>query len=132
MKIESEQNQQQFNQLEEERDQLLKKIQDMEQRQVLEEEDIELEVAENQASTAAATEQIAALSEQLRVQTEVMNNLTKEQNALRQERDMYKKKAEEIEQVKILLLVGCFWWLKMWTQLREMDKMKSILWSYTQ
>lgn len=132
MKIESEQNQQQFNQLEEERDQLLKKIQDMEQRQVLEEEDIKLEVAENQASTAAATEQIAALSEQLRVQTEVMNNLTKEQNALRQERDMYMKKAEEIEQVKILLLVGCFWWLKMWTQLREMDKMKSILWSYTQ
>lgn len=112
MKIESEQNQQQFNQLEEERDQLLKKIQDMEQRQVLEEEDIKLEVAENQASTAAATaaatEQIAALSEQLRVQTEVMNNLTKEQNALRQERDMYMKKAEEIEQVKILLLVGCF------------------------
>ena len=108
MKIESEQNQQQFNQLEEERDQLLKKIQDMEQRQVLEEEDIKLEAAENQASTAAATEQIAALSEQLRVQTEVMNNLTKEQDALREERDMYKKKAEEIEQVKILLLVGCF------------------------
>lgn len=108
MKIESEQNQQQFNQLEEERDQLLKKIQDMEQRQVLEEEDIKLEVAENQASTAAATEHIAALSEQLRVQTEVMNSLTKELNALRQERDMYKKKAEEIEQVKILLLVGCF------------------------
>lgn len=108
MKIESKQNQQQLNQLEEERDQLLKKIQDMEQRQVLEEEDIKLEVAENQASTTAATEQIAALSEQLRVQTEVMNSLTKEQNALRQERDMYKKKAEEIEQVKILLLVGCF------------------------
>lgn len=100
MKIESEQHQQNFKQLEKERDQLLKKLEDVEQGQVLEEGDIKLEVAESQASAAAALEQIASLSEQLRVQTEVMNNLTKEQDALRQERDMYKKKAKELEQVK--------------------------------
>ncbi|PFX22637.1 hypothetical protein AWC38_SpisGene12827 [Stylophora pistillata] len=100
MKIESEQHQQNFKQLEEERDQLLKKIEDFEQGQVLEEGDIKLEVAENQASTAALSEQIATLTEQLRVQTEVMGNLRKEQGALRQERDMYQKKAKELEQVK--------------------------------
>lgn len=100
MKIESEQHQQNFKQLEEERDQLLKKIEDFEPGQVLEEGDIKLEVAENQASTAALYEQITTLTEQLRVQTEAMGNLRKEQGALRQERDMYQKKAKELEQVK--------------------------------
>ena len=85
-----------------ERDQLLKKIQDMKQRQAVEAGD-KPAVTDNQAATAAASEQITALCGQLQVQTEVIENLTKELDTLTRESETYKKKAEELEKTKVLL-----------------------------
>lgn len=100
LKIENEQKQQHCNQLEEERDTLLKRLADIEQRQKIELEEIEPEINDTQASTAAS-EQVTALCQQLEVQTEVLSNLKEDLAALRQENEMLKKKAEDLEKGKV-------------------------------
>lgn len=101
LKIENEQKQQHCNQLEEERDTLLKRLADIEQRQKIELEEIEPEINDTQASTAAS-EQVTALCQQLEVQTEVLSNLKEDLAALRQENEMLKKKAAaDLEKGKV-------------------------------
>lgn len=100
LKIENEQKQQHCNQLEEERDALLKRLADIEQRQKIELEEIEPEINDTQASTAAS-EQVTALCQQLEVQTEVLSNLKEDLAALRQENEMLKKKAADLEKGKV-------------------------------
>ena len=100
LKIENEQKQQHCNQLEEERDTLLKRLADIEQRQTIELEEIEPEINDTQASTAAS-EQVTALCQQLEVQTEVLSNLKEDLATLREENEMLKKKAEDLEKGKV-------------------------------
>lgn len=87
MTIESQQNQQRFCQMEEDHDQLLKKLADVEQRP--------------QDDTEAKSDQILNLSEQLQEQTEAVDRLKKELDAVSQEREVYKKKVEELELAKV-------------------------------
>ena len=100
LKIENKQKQQHCSQLEEERDALLKKLADVEQRQTIELEGIKLETTDTQASVAAS-EQVTALCQQLQVQTEVLSNLKEDFDAIRQENEMLKKKAEDLEKGKV-------------------------------
>ena len=100
IKIEKEQKQQQCSQLEDERNMLLKKLADLEQRQTLEVDEIKPEITDTQAA-AAASKQVKELCEQLQVQTEALSNLKEELDAVRQESEMYKKKAEEFEKGKV-------------------------------
>lgn len=102
LKIENEQKQQQCNQLEEERDTLLKKLADIEQRQTIELEEIKPEITDTQAS-AAASEQVTVLCQQLQVQTEVLSNLKEDLVAVRQENEKLKKKAEDLEKGKVII-----------------------------
>lgn len=102
LKIENEQKQQQCNQLEEERDTLLKKLADIEQRQTIELEEIKPEITDTQAS-AAASEQVTELCQQLQVQTEVLSNLKEDLVTVRQENEKLKKKAEDLEKGKVII-----------------------------
>lgn len=102
LKIENEQKQQQYNQLEEEHDTLLKKLADIEQRQMIELEEIKPEITDTQASVAVS-EQVTALCQQLQVQTEALSNLQEDLDAVRQENEMLKKKAEDREKGKVII-----------------------------
>lgn len=102
LKIENEQKQQQCNKLEEERETLLKKIADIEQRQTIELEDIKPETTDTQASVAAS-EQVTELCQQLQLQTEALSNLKEDLHATRQENEMLKKKAEDLEKGKVIM-----------------------------
>lgn len=86
MTIESQQNQQRFCQMEEDHDQLLKKLADVEQRL--------------QDDTEAKSDQMLNLSEELQEQTEAVDRLREELDAVSQEREVYKKKVEELELAK--------------------------------
>ena len=101
LKIENEQKQQQCNKLEEERDTLLKKIADIEQRQTIELEEIKPEITDTQASVAAS-EQVTELCQQLQLQTETINNLKEDLDAERRENEMLKKKNEDLEKGKVI------------------------------
>lgn len=102
LKIENEQKQQQCNKLEEERETLLKKIADIEQRQTIELEDIKPETTDTQASVTAS-EQVTELCQQLQLQTEALSNLKEDLHATRQENEMLKKKAEDLEKGKVIM-----------------------------
>ena len=102
LKIENEQKQQRCNQLEEERDTLLKKLADIEQRQTIDLDEIKPEISDTQAS-AAASEQVTGLCQQLQVQTEVLNNLKEDLDAVRQENEVLKKNAEDLEKGKVII-----------------------------
>ena len=102
LKIENEQKQQQCSQLEEERNNLLKKLADVEQRHTIELEESKPEITDTQASVAAS-ELITALSQQLQVQTEALSNLKEDFDAVRQENEMLKKKAEDFEKGKVII-----------------------------
>lgn len=102
LKIENEQKQQQCNKLEEEREILLKKIADIEQRQTIELEDIKPETTDTQASVTAS-EQVTELCQQLQLQTEALSNLKEDLHATRQENEMLKKKAEDLEKGKVIM-----------------------------
>ena len=87
MKIQIEQKQQQYLQIEEDHNNLLKKLADMEQKQASE-------------GVGVDSGQITVLSQQLEIQTGVLARLEEELEAVRHERETYKKMAEEQKKVE--------------------------------
>lgn len=88
IKIESEQKQQQYQEMVEDYNNLLKKLADVEQTQASEEAGKDLE-------------QIAGLSQQLEIQTEVLTRLKEELESEKLENERYKQKVKELEQTKV-------------------------------
>ena len=88
IKIESEQKQQQYQKMEDDYNNLVKKLADMEQTQASEEAGKELE-------------QITELSQQLEIQTGVLTRLKEELESEKLENERYKQKIEELQQTKV-------------------------------
>ena len=88
--IESEQSKQDYHQMEEDHNKLLKKLADVEQKQ-----------AQAQDDALANSGQVAGLTQQLQVQTEALSMLKEDLDNVRQEREVYKKKVEELELIKV-------------------------------
>lgn len=88
IKIESEQKQQQFQKMEDDYNNLVKKLADMEQTQASEEAGKDLE-------------QITELSQQLEIQTGVLTRLKEELESEKLENERYKRKIEELQQTKV-------------------------------
>ena len=88
IKIESEQKQQQYQKMEDDYNNLVKKLADMEQTQASEEDGKDLE-------------QITELSQQLEIQTGVLTRLKEELESEKLENERYKRKIGELEQTKV-------------------------------
>lgn len=88
IKIESEQKQQQYQKMEHDYNNLVKKLADMEQTQASEEAGKDLEL-------------ITELSQQLEIQTEVLTRLKEELESEKLENERYKRKIGELEQTKV-------------------------------
>ena len=88
IKIESEQKQQQYQKMEDDYNNLVKKLADMEQTQASEEAGKDLE-------------QITELSQQLEIQTGVLTRLKEELESEKLENERYKRKIGELEQTKV-------------------------------
>ena len=88
IKIESEQKQQQYQKMEDNYNNLVKKLADMEQTQASEEASKDLE-------------QITELSQQLEIQTGVLTRLKEELESEKLENERYKRKIGELEQTKV-------------------------------
>lgn len=88
IKIESEQKQQQYQKMEDDYNNLIKKLADMEQTQASEEAGRDLE-------------QITELSQQLEIQTGVLTRLKEELESEKLENERYKQKIEELQQTKV-------------------------------
>ena len=88
IKIESEQKQQQYQKMEDNYNNLVKKLADMEQMQASEEAGKDLE-------------QITELSQQLEIQTGVLTRLKEELESEKLENERYKRKIGELEQTKV-------------------------------
>ena len=88
IKIESEQKQQQYQKMEDDYNNLVKKLSDMEQTQASEEAGKDLE-------------QITELSQQLEIQTGVLTRLKEELESEKLENERYKQKIEELQQTKV-------------------------------
>lgn len=88
IKIESEQKQQQYQKMEDDYNNLVKKLADMEQTQASEEASKDLE-------------QITELSQQLEIQTGVLTRLKEELESEKLENERYKRKIGELEQTKV-------------------------------
>ena len=88
IKIESEQKQQQYQKMEDDYNNLVKKLADMEQMQASEEAGKDLE-------------QITELSQQLEIQTGVLTRLKEELESEKLENERYKRKIGELEQTKV-------------------------------
>ena len=88
IKIESEQKQQQYQEMVEDYNNLVKKLADVEQTQASEEAGKDLE-------------QITGLSQQLEIQTEVLTRLKEELESEKLENERYKQKVKELEQTKV-------------------------------
>ena len=88
IKIESEQKQQQYQKMEDNYNNLVKKLADMEQTQASEEAGKDLE-------------QITELSQQLEIQTGVLTRLKEELESEKLENERYKRKIGELEQTKV-------------------------------
>ena len=88
IKIESEQKQQQYQKMEDDYNNLVKKLADMEQTQASEEAGKDLE-------------QITELSQQLEIQTGVLTRLKEELESEKIENERYKQKIEELQQTKV-------------------------------
>ena len=88
IKIESEQKQQQYQKMEDNYNNLVKKLADMEQTQASEEAGKDLE-------------QITELSQQLEIQTGVLTRLKEELESEKLENERYKRKIEELQQTKV-------------------------------
>lgn len=88
IKIESEQKQQQYQKMEDDYNNLVKKLADMEQTQASEEASKDLE-------------QITELSQQLEIQTGVLTRLKEELESEKLENERYKQKIGELEQTKV-------------------------------
>ena len=88
IKIESEQKQQQYQKMEHDYNNLVKKLADMEQTQASEEAGKDLE-------------QITELSQQLEIQTGVLTRLKEELESEKLENERYKRKIGELEQTKV-------------------------------
>lgn len=88
IKIESEQKQQQYQKMEDDYNNLVKKLADMEQMQTSEEAGKDLE-------------QITELSQQLEIQTGVLTRLKEELESEKLENERYKRKIGELEQTKV-------------------------------
>lgn len=88
IKIESEQKQQQYQKMEDDYNNLIKKLADMEQMQASEEAGKDLE-------------QITELSQQLEIQTGVLTRLKEELESEKLENERYKQKIEELQQTKV-------------------------------
>ena len=88
IKIESEQKQQQYQKMEDDYNNLVKKLADMEQTQASEEAGKDLE-------------QITELSQQLEIQTGVLTRLKEELESEKLENERYKQKIEELQQTKV-------------------------------
>lgn len=88
IKIESEQKQQQYQKMEDDYNNLVKKLADMEQTQASEEAGKDLEL-------------ITELSQQLEIQTGVLTRLKEELESEKLENERYKQKIGELEQTKV-------------------------------
>lgn len=88
IKIESEQKQQRYQKMEDDYNNLVKKLADMEQMQASEEAGKDLE-------------QITELSQQLEIQTGVLTRLKEELESEKLENERYKQKIEELQQTKV-------------------------------
>ena len=88
IKIESEQKQQQYQTMEDDYNNLVKKLADMEQTQASEEAGKDLEL-------------ITELSQQLEIQTGVLTRLKEEFESEKLENERYKRKIGELEQTKV-------------------------------
>lgn len=88
IKIESEQKQQQYQKMEDDYNNLVKKLADMEQTQASEEAGKDLQ-------------QITELSQQLEIQTGVLTRLKEELESEKLENERYKRKIEELQQTKV-------------------------------
>ena len=88
IKIESEQKQQQYQKMEDDYNNLVKKLADMEQTQASEEAGKDLE-------------QITELAQQLEIQTGVLTRLKEELESEKLENERYKRKIGELEQTKV-------------------------------
>lgn len=88
IKIESEQKQQRYQKMEDDYNNLVKKLADMEQMQASEEAGKDLE-------------QITELSQQLETQTGVLTRLKEELESEKLENERYKQKIEELQQTKV-------------------------------
>ena len=88
IKIESEQKQQQYQKMEDDYNNLVKKLADMEQTQASEEAGKDLE-------------QITELSQQLEIQTGVLTRLKEELESEKLENERYKRKIGELEHTKV-------------------------------
>lgn len=88
IKIESEQKQQQYQKMEHDYNNLVKKLADMEQTQASEEAGKDLEL-------------ITELSQQLEIQTGVLTRLKEELESEKLENERYKRKIGELEQTKV-------------------------------
>lgn len=88
IKIESEQKQQQYQKMEDDYNNLVKKLADMEQTQASEEASKDLE-------------QITELLQQLEIQTGVLTRLKEELESEKLENERYKRKIGELEQTKV-------------------------------
>ena len=88
IKIESEQKQQQYQKMEDNYNNLVKKLADMEQTQASEEAGKDLEL-------------ITELSQQLEIQTGVLTRLKEELESEKLENERYKRKIGELEQTKV-------------------------------
>lgn len=88
IKIESEQKQQQYQKMEDDYNNLVKKLADMEQTQASEEAGKDLE-------------QITELSQQLEIQTGVLTRLKEELESEKLENERYKRKIGELERTKV-------------------------------
>ena len=88
IKIESEQKQQQYQKMEDDYNNLVKKLADMEQTQASEEAGKDLEL-------------ITELSQQLEIQTGVLTRLKEEFESEKLENERYKRKIGELEQTKV-------------------------------
>lgn len=97
IKIESEQKQQQYQKMEDDYNNLVKKLADMEQTQASEEAGRDLE-------------QITELSQQLEIQTGVLTRLKEELESEKLENERYKQKIEELQQTKVRITADFNCW----------------------
>ena len=100
MKIENEQKQQQYQQMEEVHNILVQKLAELEQKLAAEAENRQ-EMTSGEAATESGQKDIKELSQQLEVQTEVLARLKEGLDTVTQEKEMYKKKVEGLEQMKV-------------------------------
>ena len=88
LRIESEQTKQDYHQMVEDHNMLLKKLAEVEQKQALDD-------------ALANSGQITELTQQLQVQNEALNMLKEELDNVRQEKEVYQRKVEELELIKV-------------------------------